>query len=96
MKIPWDRTNQAIPLSLVLLDSDGQQVSVPTDRGDKPIRTGANLEVGRPPGIAPGTPIDASFVVNMSPLPLSPGRYEWRLTIQPDDEFHASFTVRDA
>lgn len=93
IKVPWDRTNQQIPLKLKLLDSDGHQVSLPTPEGSQVIGASASIEVGRPAGLAAGTPVDASFVLNVPSLPLAPGRYEWRLAIG-DDVFHASYTVR--
>lgn len=80
-KIPWDRANQKLPLTLQLRDSDGQDVEVPTSAGDKKIGSEGNIEVGRPPGVSHGSPLDASFALNLPSLPLSPGRYEWRLTI---------------
>jgi hypothetical protein len=93
IKIPWDRANQPIPLKLQLLEADGSPVMVSTPEGAIPIGTEAKIEVGRPPGLAPGSMLDASFALNIASLPLDPGRYEWRLTVS-DQEFFASFTVR--
>ncbi len=96
IKVPWDRTNQQLPLKLTLLDSDGAQVMVTSPDGiPQSIDAGADIEVGRPAGVPAGTPINATFVLNVPPLPLSAGRYEWHLTIS-DDEFHAAFTVRNS
>lgn len=91
-RIPWDRANQQIPLSLKLLDSDGHAVVVSTPQGDQPIEQDVSLEVGRPPGITHGSPLTASFALNVPPLPLAPGRYEWRLKIA-QTELTASFEV---
>jgi hypothetical protein len=93
IKVPWDRTNQQIQLALKLMDSDGHQVSLPVPDGQQEIGAAAIIEVGRPAGLAAGTPIDASFVLAVPSLPLGPGRYEWLLTIG-DDVRHAAFTVR--
>jgi hypothetical protein len=38
--------------------------------------------IGRPTGLPEGTPLDAPLVVSFGPLPLQPGRYEWRLEIE--------------
>jgi hypothetical protein len=92
VKVPWDRTNERIPLYLELLDSDGHPAIVGDD-GQTKVRTEAAIEVGRPPGIPPGTAIDASFALNIPSLPLPPGRYEYRLRVG-DQDFHASFLVR--
>ncbi|NJC64575.1 hypothetical protein HC028_08660 [Planosporangium flavigriseum] len=56
------------------------------------IATEAQIEVGRPPGLAHGSMLDASFALNIPPLPLQPGRYEWRLSFA-EQEYTAPFTV---
>jgi hypothetical protein len=86
VKVPWDRANQKLPFSLALEDADGQPP--PT----APSADGV-IEVGRPPGLDPGTPIDAAFQVTVPSLPLPPGRYTWRLKIA-EQEFTTSFQVR--
>ena len=42
------------------------------------------------------TPLDFPVAVNSGPLPLEPGRYEWRLTIdgEADDDWRLPFSVR--
>lgn len=89
-RIPWDRTNKKIPTTLELRDADGQPVLI---GGSQTIRIEQEVEVGRPAGLNPGTPIDASFQVTVGPLPLSPGRYEWHLTAA-EGEWSIGFTVR--
>lgn len=91
VKVPWDRANQPIRAVLTLVDSDGHQV-VP-EGADQPIRAEFVLEVGRPAGMEPGSMIDASIALNSGPLPLRPGRYQWRLDIG-DQMFAASFAAR--
>ncbi|WP_425484494.1 DUF6941 family protein [Haloechinothrix aidingensis] len=91
LKVPWDRANQQIPLTLDLIDADGN----PANTGSSdPIRVEGEVEVGRPPGMAPGSMIPAAFTVNVGPLKLAPGRYDWRLTIG-DEHHHAEFQVVD-
>ena len=72
-------------MRLELLDADGVAVAVETDEGEnEPIVFFDDLvfEVGRPPGLKPGTPLDFPVAVNSGPLPIPPGgRYEWRLSI---------------
>jgi hypothetical protein len=93
IKVPWDRANQQLTFALRLLDSDGHQVQLAGAQGPVPIANEMTLEVGRPAGVAPGSPLDASMAVNIQPLPLSPGRYEWRLEFDGDSR-SASFQVR--
>lgn len=81
IKVPWDRANEKLPLLVQLLTADGQPVELPGPAGPQKIGASAELEVGRPPGIDHGSPLDASFSLNVSPLPLPPGRYQWRAEI---------------
>lgn len=95
IKIPWDRANQRIKLSLRLLDSDGHQISLSGIDGTPiPIGHEREIEAGRPPGIAPGSMLDAALAFSVPPMPLAPGRYEWRLEIG-DQTVSESFMVRD-
>jgi len=41
-----------------------------------------------------GSTLDASFVLNVGPLPLPAGRYEWRLRLGAELDLPAGFTVR--
>jgi hypothetical protein len=93
-KVPWDRSNEVINFTLELLDEDGRPTMLHTPDGQSiGIKAEAQLEVGRPPGISAGSLLDASFALNVSPLPLPPGRYEWRLEI--DSSSHSTpFTVK--
>jgi hypothetical protein len=77
LKIPWNRANQKLPLVLELRDADGRPVS--PGHGE-PLRIPADVEVGRPPGVEPGSMLDAAYTFAFGPLPIPPGRYEWRLT----------------
>ena len=95
--VPWDRTNDQIHLLLRLLGQDGEPVMQDGPIGPQPIQLEADFEVGRPPGLPKGTPIDIPLAMNMGPLPLSPGqRYTWELQIdnQTEDDWHLAFTTR--
>lgn len=93
IKIPWDRANEKVPFLIRLVDSDGQPVLLETDNGSSGIGHGGAFEVGRPPGLTPGTAIDHAFTINVPSLPLNPGRYQWRLEIA-DQVFATTFEVR--
>jgi hypothetical protein len=65
MQVPWDQTNRRHRWRLELVDSDGEPVVVPTPMGgQEPITVGGEFEVGRPPGIPPGTPISVPSAIN--------------------------------
>lgn len=97
--VPWDQANRKHVWQLTLLDADGEAVNAETPEGSQPIQIGGEFEVGRPPGLAPGTAIDLPLAINLGPLPLPPGaRYTWRLTIdsQAEEAWQLPFTVRPA
>lgn len=97
IRVPWDRSNERHRLLLELLDLDGHSVTVPTPVGDQPMRVESEFEVGRPVGIARGTPIDFALAINLPPLPIPPGgRYEWRLAIndERDEDWYLAFSTR--
>ena len=72
-----------------LLETDDEE-------DEQSVAFGGEFEVGRPPGLKPGTPLDFPVAVNSTPLPLEPGRYEWRLTIDGNsrEDWTLPFTVR--
>lgn len=97
IQVPWDQANTRHVFAVELVDSDGAEVVLQTeDEDEQPVAFGGEFEVGRPPGLKPGTPLDFPVAVNSTPLPLEAGRYEWRLTIdgQSREFWTLPFTVR--
>jgi hypothetical protein len=99
IKVPWDQTNVKHRLTLKLVDSDGHDVMLGQTQlgGDPaPLLIDGEFEVGRPPGLPHGTPIDQAMPITIGPgLPLIPGRgYQWRLEIDGDAVASRSFLVR--
>ena len=97
IQVPWDQANTRHTFSVELLDSDGSADRLRGRRGLRPgRRVRWRVRGGRPPGLKPGTPLDFPVAVNSTPLPLEPGRYEWRLTIDGDSraDWTLPFTVR--
>lgn len=96
LEVPWSQTNRRHRWLMRLEDADGRPVLLPGPEGDRPVVVDGDFEVGRPPGLAEGTPIDLPIAVNLGPLPLQPGRYTWRLFIDDEtgDGWSLSFTVR--
>ena len=98
IEVPWDRANQRSELLIALLDADGHPVKIPTQTGDMPLELKSQFEVGRPPGIVPGTPLDVTIAVNIGPLPLQAGqRYTWRCTINGEthEDWQVAFSTRE-
>ena len=99
VKVPWHLANQKHTFRFELVDSNGSTVVVPGPDGeDRPVVLDAVLEVGRPPGVVPGTPLDSVLAINIpTGLPLSPGaRYEWKLMVDGEcnEDWSLPFTVR--
>jgi hypothetical protein len=97
IEVPWELANRPHDLLIELIDSDGRPVQI--EEG-KPAQILGKVEVGRPAGLAAGTPLDAPLAVTIAPIAaLKPGqRYLWRLSIngesQPD--WNVAFSVRQA
>lgn len=95
-EVPWEAANRKHRIRIELLDSDGQPVMLPGPESPQPMLITADLEVGRPAGLSPGTPLDSPFAINIGPLPLKGGRYEWRCTIiEANVSASCAFTFRD-
>jgi hypothetical protein len=100
IKVPWHATNMKHSFDLRLLDGDGQAVMLGKDpmTGEAaPLLAQGDFEVGRPPGLPHGMPIDQAFALNIGSLELRPGQiYEWRLEIDGhhQEEWSAKFYTR--
>jgi hypothetical protein len=96
--VPWDQTNAKHRAVLELLTSDGDPVLIPADTGEEPLRAEMEFEVGRPPGIKPGTPLTVPFALNFAPAPpIPPGnQFVWALSIdgQSDEDWRLTFATR--
>jgi hypothetical protein len=96
--IPWEEANHKHTLKLELVDEDGNIVQLPGPAGPQAFVINAPFEVGRPPGLKPGTILDLVFAINLGPIPLEPGkRYGFRLSIEGTDATQTYvFSVREA
>lgn len=90
VKVPWDRTNVKHSVVLDLVTDDGR----PAPAEDSPLQITMEFETGRPAGLQHGTPVDWIQGVNLGPLSLAPGGYEWRLAIDGHESAVRAFTVR--
>jgi hypothetical protein len=96
LDVPWDQANTRHRWRLELVDADGEPVSLGESGA---IFIEQEFEVGRPPGVKPGTALDYVVAMNITPLPLEPARqYAWTLTIDGDgrDDWRLPFSTRPA
>lgn len=99
IEVPWDRTNERHHWVLDLVDEDGRAVQVGGPEGARPVQIAGDFEVGRPAGVALGTPIDLPLAITIGPLQLPPGtRCVWQLAIddEADPHWQVAFSVRPA
>src|ERR1051326_8024577 len=97
IEVPWDMANHNLSWEMALLNADGQAITGQTPAGEQPIRINGQIEVGRPPGLLPGTPLDVAFVLQIPPIQLGPGqRYMWQFSMDgtSEEDWQATFYVR--
>ncbi|HMJ37150.1 MAG TPA: hypothetical protein VK501_24815 [Baekduia sp.] len=89
--VPWDRTEQNHEIRIELIDSYGEAMVI----GDDPVVILSQLEVGRPPGVKPGTSLSAPVTSAFNGLTLDAGLYEFKLSVNGDVLASRPFTVQD-
>ena len=97
LEISWHQANDPHRVVARLLNGDGEQVMLSGQDGEDgepiPVLNEVRVETGRPPGLAPGTNLDAPFVFNFQGLRLSAGSYVWELEVEGNVEARAAFRV---
>lgn len=99
LRVPWDLTNHPMHMSITLIDEDGVQPLLGQDPAGNaaPLLIESEMEVGRPPGVKPGTSLPLNQVINLGPgLPLVPKRYEWKLSVDGEQVGSHAFVVAPA
>ena len=98
--VPWTETNRKHTLVFSLVDESGVAVRVPTQQGEfAPLTIRTEFEVGRPPGVRPGSSFSNPIAINYVALPFQAGHsYEWRWSIneRTRDDWRLPFEVRAA
>jgi hypothetical protein len=96
ISVPWDAANIPHEFTARLVTEDGTDPVLPAADGHAaptPIQVQGRFEAGRPAGLPPGSELDAPFAVNITGLPLPPGRYEWQVAIDAEPVDRVAFTV---
>jgi hypothetical protein len=82
LSVPWSRANERLHVEASLVTDQGRHVTVTDEHGtEQPVHAGGDLELGRPPGLRHGTPLDATFALNFEGLELDAGGYVWILRV---------------
>ncbi len=89
VSVPWNEANRQHTVVLHLLTEKFEQVKV----GDHDVQLPYNLEVGRPPGVRPGSYLDAPLAANFQGLVLPGGSYLWELVINGQVRKRTPFDV---
>lgn len=95
--VDWNEAEAIHHWELFLVDEDGQPVLVETPNGAHPLEVQGDFQVGRPPTLPLGSPVDVALAVNFGPVPLKPGsRFTWRLVIDgmTEPEWVVAFSTR--
>lgn len=93
IEVPWTEANRRHKLIVTLLDADERPAMV----GERAVEVAAEFEVGRPAGLPPGAPLDATIALGIGPLALQAGaRYVWRLSINGEtrEDWQVGFIVK--
>jgi hypothetical protein len=85
VQVPWNRTNEKHGLRAVLVTEDSESVEI----DGNPV----GFEVGRPPGLPPGTTFNMPMVFNVGGLVLDVGGYVWELYVNGQRLAQAPFRV---
>jgi hypothetical protein len=78
LAIPWSQANERMEVLTRLVTEDGEAVM---NELGQPVEARGEIEVGRPPGLRPGTPLDVALALNLPNLKLDPGGYRWELLV---------------
>jgi hypothetical protein len=90
LSVPWNEANRPHTLALKLMSSDG--AAVKTSEGIE-VGISGKMEVGRPPGLTEGTPLDLPLSFRFEDLALDAGRYRWELLVDESVVQTVSFDV---
>lgn len=78
LSVPWNEANRPhnVVVRLVNEDHDTMKNEEGTDIG-----IAGKVELGRPPGVRPGSDLDAPLALRFQGLPLESGTYVWELLV---------------
>jgi hypothetical protein len=90
LAIGWDETNRRHDLRIELLDADGNSVEI----DGTPVVVMQQFELGRPPGVKPGSSMNTPLSWTFSGLVLDEGGYEFKVSVDGDPLASRPFSVQ--
>lgn len=78
LHIDWNETNRRHAIEIELQNADGE---VWEPQEGQPLRLSTNVEVGRPPGLRPGTELNTVLAPTFHGIALPAGGYVWILRL---------------
>lgn len=90
LHIDWNETNRQHPIEIELQTADGE-LWEPQEA--QPLRLATAVEVGRPPGVRPGTEINQPMAAAFNGLALPAGGYVWVLRSRQHELARCQFSV---
>ena len=87
--VGWNEANEPLEFELRLVTQDGEIVNP----GPGPVVITGRAEVGRPPGVTPGTELDAALAITLG-FPLGAGAYRWEFEINGQRLAQEPFVVK--
>jgi len=92
LTIPWNEANRPYDISVRLVDDNHEPA---TNEEGKDIGIVGKVEVGRLPGLRPGSDLGSALALTFSGLVLLPGTYVWELLVDNKVLESTTFDVVD-
>jgi hypothetical protein len=78
LTIPWNEANRPYDINVRLVDDNHEPVK--NEEGND-VGIMGKVEVGRPPGLRPGSDLGSALALTFAGLRLEPGTYVWELLV---------------
>jgi hypothetical protein len=92
LSIPWNEANSPHDVTVRIVNEDHEPLR---NEEGQDIGLAGKVEVGRPPGLRPGSYLDAPMALTFNGLTLSPGTYVWELLVDGEVLESTAFDVVD-
>lgn len=93
--VPWDRTNRKLNFTAGFFNEDGEPVYGRDAAGAQSgeVKVEGQFEIGRPPGLRPGSDLDTPMVLRYENVLFETGRYNWVMVVEGNEVGRLAFDV---